>query len=417
MRTGTRILIVLSLIVGGLVALGMVVAGLVMTGFGQTLPLLVFAMLGVGWMFYAFLRYRQARQDELLQVLATAVEANLPLAPALRAYLRDRPREGEGHLWDALLLVLFFPGDWLWLQRYSFDYRAEELADLLGAGVPLPDALREVRGIAPREVRVAAAVGESTGRLATCLRRADRERLAGAWLEIVPRLLYPLVLLLFIMGITTFLMTFIMPKLERIFSDFGEELPEVTQRLVTFWEGVAEYQGLISAATPLVLLLAAVLIADPTARWHLPLFGRLYRWEIQGLVLRMLGNLLEVGRPVPESLTLLADSADLPDVARRCLLSARRAVERGEPLAEALRRAGLLPASMAPLVQAAGHAHTLPWALAELGDLLAGRAVRMARRASLVAFPVLVIAVGALVCFIILGMFVPLIQLLSRLSS
>src|SRR5437764_6964312 len=224
MRPVTKTLIVLSLIVGGLVALGLVVAGLVMTGFGQTLPLLVFAMLGVGWMFYAFLRYRQARQDELLQVLATAVEANLPLAPAVRAYLRDRPREGEGHLWDALLLVLFFPGDWLWLQRYSFDYRAEELADLLGAGVPLSDALREVRGAAPREVRVAAAVGESTGRLATCLRRADRERLAGAWLEIVPRLMYPLLLLLIILGITGFLMSFIMPKLQRIFSDFGQEL-------------------------------------------------------------------------------------------------------------------------------------------------------------------------------------------------
>src|SRR3954468_24768995 len=134
-RPLTRTVIVLSALVGGLVLLALVVAGLFLTGLGQTILLLPFALLGAGWMVYAFLRYRQARQDELLQVLATAIEANLPLAPAGRAFLRDRPREGEGHVWDALLLVLFFPGDWLWLQRYSFDYKADELADLLGAGV------------------------------------------------------------------------------------------------------------------------------------------------------------------------------------------------------------------------------------------------------------------------------------------
>jgi type II secretory pathway component PulF len=416
LRLFPKTLIVLVAIVGGIGLLALVAAGLIMIGLGQLILLIPFVLLGVGWMVYAFLCYRQARQDELLQVLASAVEAQLPLAPAVRAYLRDRPREGEGHVWDALLLVLFFPGDWLWLQRYSFDYRAEELADLLGAGVPLPEALRAVRGVAPREVTVAAAVGESTGRLATCLRRADRERLAGAWLEIVPRLLYPLVLLLVISGITTFLMTAIMPKLERIFSDFGEELPEVTQWLVTAWDEFSDYQFLVSAAFPALILLAAVLIANPTARWHLPFFGRLYRWEAQGLVLRMLGTLLEVGRPAPESLALLAEAGEFPPVVRRCLASAQRAVQRGEPLDRALRRAGLLPASMAPLVQAAGRSRTLPWALGELGDLLAGRAVRVARRVSLVAFPALVVAVGALVCFIVLGMFMPLIQLLTRLS-
>src|SRR5579871_4063922 len=303
MRPVTRTLIAFAVIVVGLFLLAGVTWGTVLyLGPLYALMFLGLSALSVGWMLYAYLRYRQARQDEILQVLATAIEAKLPLAPAIRAYLRDRPREGEGHIWDALLLVLFFPGDWLWIQRYGFDYKADELADLLGAGVPLPVALREVRGLAPREVRVAAAVGESTGRLATCLRRADSPRLAGAWLEIVPRLVYPLVLLLIILGITGFLMSFIAPKLQRIFGEFNRELPAVTQRLLDGWESFTDYAGLVAVAFPLVLLLAAVLVANPTARWHLPLFGRLYRWETQGLVLRMLGALLEADRPAPEAL-------------------------------------------------------------------------------------------------------------------
>jgi type IV pilus assembly protein PilC len=433
---------------------GLVVVGLVATVGPMPAAMMVLVlMLAAGWMTYAYLRYRQARQDELLQVVTTAVEANLPLAPAIRAYLRDRPREGEGAIWDALLMLVLFPGFWLWRQRYAFDRRAAAVADLLDGGASLPAALVAVRGAAPREVKVAAAVGETTGRLAASLRRATRDRLAGAWLEIVPRLVYPLLLLLFIAGVTSFLMVVIMPKMQRIFRDFDEPLPAATQRLIDVWDRVIGWlSGVVQSATDAatailpdflaedpdtgdlfvllasigiptavvlaaVILLAAVLIVSPAVRWYLPVFGRLYRWEVQGLVLRMLGALLDAGRPAPEALGVLAEAADLPGMARRRLRKARRVVERGEPLSAALRRANLLPATMAPLVQTSERTRTVPWALSELGELLSGRAVRVARRASLVVAPVLVIAVGVLVGFIVVGVFMPLIQLLTRLAS
>src|SRR5581483_339342 len=108
---------------------------------------------------------------------------------------------------------------------------------------------------------------------------------------------------------------------------------------------------------------------------------------------RMLGALTAVGRPAPEALGLLADAPAMPAVVRRRLWRAGLAVNRGEGLAPALRAAGLLPRSMAPLVQAAEKARTLPFALAELGELLAGKAVRVARRVSMVVGPVLVVIV------------------------
>ena len=134
------------------------------------------------------------------------------------------------------------------------------------------------------------------------------------------------------------------------------------------------------------------------------------------MVLRMLGALFEVGRPAPEALGLLADAPDLPRIARRRLQQAQFAVERGEPFAQSLYAVGLLPASMAPLLSAAERSQSLPFALTELGNLLAGKAVRMARRASFLIGPVLVVCIGVLVCFIVVGLFTPLIQLLSRMS-
>jgi protein transport protein HofC len=339
------------------------------------------------------------------------------LSPAIRAYLRDRPHEEEGGVWDALLLFVMPPAFLLWHQRQGFDHKVEEVADLLDDGLSLPEALQSVPGAAPKEVRVAAEVGQATGRLAICLRRSNRERLAGAWLEIVPRLLYPVLLLLFITGIGGFLHVQIMPKMRKIFSDFDEPLPAMTSRLGWLFDFLRESERLVGLVVMSGILAVSVLIASPAVRWHLPLLGRLYRWDVQGLVLRMLGALLEAGRPAPEALERLAAAEEFPPVVRRCIDSAHRRVVAGEPLAASLRRAGLLPQSMVALVQTAERLNNLPWALREMGELLSGRAVRMARRTSLVVAPLLVLAVGAVVACVAVGMFMPLISLLTRLAE
>lgn len=417
MGTLRKVIILLAVIGGSILLLGMVTAGLIMAGAPVGLPLLFLGMLGIGWVGYAYFRYRQARQDELLQVITTALEARLPLAPAIRAYLRDRPHEEEGGAWDAILLFVMPPAFLLWHQRQGYDAKAEEVADLLDDGFSLSEALHSVPGAAPKEVRVAAEVGQATGRIAACLRRANHERLAGAWLEIVPRLAYPALLLLFITGIGGFLHIGIMPKLKKIFDDFGESLPPMTSRLSRFFDFIRESERLVGLVVMGGLMLVSVLIASPTARWYCPIIGRLYRWDVQGLVLRMLGALLDAGQPAPEALQRLAEAAEFPPVVRRCIESAHQSVRAGEPLAASLRRVGLLPRSMVALVNTAERLTNLPWALGEMGELLSGRAIRMARRISVFVAPFLLLAVGAVVACVALGMFMPLISLLTRLAE
>lgn len=375
----------------------------------------LFVSLAGGWLSYAFLRYRQIRQEELLQVIAAAVETNMPIGPAVRSYLSERPAEARSADWIAALFLLFPPGFLVWRHRLLFDHRAADLSYLVDEGMSLAEAFRTVGGLAPREVRVAASVGEMTGKLAECLRRADRDRLAGAWLEIVPRLVYPFIVLAFVTGVTAFLLTFIVPRFQKIYQEFGVPLPHATVQLIAASAELEPYQILIALAIPAALVWVAGLLSSSTIRWYMPLVGRLYQWEAQGLVLRLLGSLLEVGQTVPASLGLLADG-DMPFVVRRCLRQAQAAVERGEPLADALHGAGLLPRSMVSLVAAAERARTLQWALAELGGHLAGRAVSTARRVSYVAGPVLIVAVSLVVAFVVLGMFMPLIDLLGRMS-
>ena len=340
---------------------------------------------------YSYSHHRAIRQEELLHLLSTAAEADSPVGPAVWAYLSDRPR------------------------RWGFERKVEQLALLLESGESLADSLRATPGLVPREAVLAAAVGEPSGQLALCLRHAPRWRLATVWLEVLPRFLYPVLLLLFINGSFVFISIFIMPKFEKIFHDFHFSLPEPTQRAIWFGRHFLG-SSLMWLLLLAVLGLIAWLIASPTARWYFPGVGRFSRMHVQSRVLSILGILLETGRPLPEALYLLADSGYFAGTARRRLVTARQRTEQGESLAPCLYQQGLLPGRMVSLLQSAERTRTVPWALTELGAHLAQRAARSVRRFSMIFFPAAVLGVGALVGYLAVAWFMPLIKLLTELA-
>jgi type IV pilus assembly protein PilC len=418
MRGAKKFLVICAFVLGVLVLLGFLGFGLITLGMLPGLLVFLVIVLFYGWMLFAYLHYRQGRQEEVLHLLTTAVEAEVPLGPALWAYLEDRPQGVEREAWLAILLFFVFPGYyWIWHRRHSFDTKVAALAHLLELGVPLPQALRAVPGVASREVLLAAAVGQTTGRLALCLRNAARSQLGTLWLQLVARLVYPLLLVGFMLGITGFWMNYIHPRMVRIFAEFGEPLPESTLRLIDAWYLVEDYGWIAGLVFQGLLGLVGLLLLSSTLRWYLPGVARLYRMHVQGRVLRMLALLLEAGKPVPEALGTLADSGYFARVARRKLRGTRRLVEQGESLASSLQRRRLLPAAMVPLVHAAERVRNLPWALTELGENRSSLSRRLLQRLSMGVFPVLVLVVGLMVGFIILGMFTPMIELVSRVGE
>lgn len=383
-------------------------------------PLLVYTACMIGWGGYALLKYRLGRQAELLQVLISAVELGMPLAPAIRAYSRDRPDRFGVQLVLAVLLTFVFPGFvifWYLVWRKRYDRRVRQFLELLEDGFPLANALACVPAVASPETRLAVRVGEGTGKLGECLRGVERERPTAAWLELLPRLMYPLAILFIVLAKTSFVMIMIMPKYKRIFAEFDIQLPAITQALIYAWNIYVMFQPVIAMGMLGTIVLIAVVIAHPRVRWHLPVLGRLYQWDVQAQVLRLLGILLGAGRTAPAALHLLAEADEYPAVIRERLAYAADRVEAGQPLAFALREAGLLSSAMAPLLTSAEQSRSLPWALGELSAVQAGRAVQLVKRISLIVAPLMVLAVGGLVAFVGGGLFFPLIELISEIGE
>lgn len=382
------------------------------------LPFLLLLMLFYGWMLYAFVHYRQARQEEMLHVLSTAADANLPLAPALWAYLHDRPAGPLREFWVALLLFFVFPGYyWVWHRRHSFDQKASRVAYYLEMGDSLPNALRACPGVVSSDALLTIQVGQHTGRLAQCLRASQPHRLAAIWLELLPRLIYPLIVLLFMSGIISFWIIVLLPKMQRIFAEFDMDMPDATRRVIEFGETMPHFIEASYLFILAMLALVGTLLVSSTIRWYLPGFAFLYRRHARSRVLKVLAVFVDAGVAAPEALGLLADSNALSPVVRRRLDIAQQRSAQGESLADSLRGAGLLPASFVPLVRAAERVNNLAWALTELGETLSERTVRTMRRISQVVSPVTIAAIGALVAFIVIGMFMPLVEVIHRVAE
>ena len=233
----------------------------------------------------------------------------------------------------------------------------------------------------------------------------------------IPRFLYPIMLLTFMSGLAAFWAISILPRMERIYADFGQDMPDITLRLAMVQRSAATYLGGVAVLFLVLAAFAAVVLVSSSFRWNFPILGRLYRRHAQSYVLKMLGVLLNAGMTVPKAVHSLVDFGYFPEAVARRLSNLASLVESGQPLAASMRQSGLLQPAMVPLVEAAERVHNLPWALSELGESLSERTVRALNRISEFAAPVLVMAAGLLVCFVVIGMFMPVIDLVTRLAT
>lgn len=337
-------------------------------------------------------RYQEAERRSLMWVLMAAAERGISLEAAARAFGAERA-DGIG-------------------------WRAQNLADYLEAGLPLALALKRSRNPLPPAAMLAADLGQQTGTLGPALRQVGPQidEIEGTFREASEEFAYFVFLIVWGVGILTFIMLKIIPVFARIFQEFGLELPRVTQALIGISQAVVMYWPVFVLPMLLVLVVGMGLfgyaVYPPT---HLPLFNALHRRADCALVLRWLAIAVRRQRPMAEMVRLLAGYFPLAGLRKRLERAAGR-IEDGEDWSESLRQVGLIRHSEAGLFQAAERAGNLAWALEEMADSGVRRATYRLRAWLNVLFPATVLLFGGCVFFIAVGLMLPLFSLIQSLA-
>ena len=286
-------------------------------------------------------------------------------------------------------------------------------------GHALADGFSEFPQAFPELYRATVAAGEQSGHLDVVLERlADytearqelRQRVTNA-------LVYPIALVVMAVGIISFMLATVVPKIVNVFENTAAELPALTSGLIAssdflraYWLFVIIGLGIVSYATWWILQKDG-----PRRRYHaallrMPIVGRLTRGVNTARFTRTLSILAGSGVPILESLNISAEVIEnLP--MRDAVMEATLRVREGGSIAKSLAASKLFPPMMIHLVSS-GEAG------GRLEEMLSRAAAGQEREvdgliAALLGIlqPLLIVIMGAIVLTIVLAILLPIFEI------
>lgn len=160
--------------------------------------------------------------------------------------------------------------------------------------------------------------GEAGGALEVILQRlADfMERSETLKRKVRSAMVYPIIVIITAIAIVTFLILKIVPTFEEMFTEFGLKLPAMTQLLIAMSNGIATYWYLIPAIPIGIFLFIKLVRKFRHGRmgWDMfllkvPVFGLLFEKNVMARTTRTLGTLVASGVPILEGLNITRETA------------------------------------------------------------------------------------------------------------
>ena len=199
--------------------------------------------------------------------------------------------------------------------------------------------------------------GEAGGSLELILRRLAefKERSQKLKGQVIGALIYPLMVVLFTIAILTFIMLFIIPEFQKMFEEFGIELPAPTQLLMAISDRTVKLWFLFPLIPISLILFVSLVNKFKAGRmgWHLfllklPVMGKLVEKANLARTTRTLGALVASGVPIIEGLTITRETSGNA-MYEKIFSRITDAIRQGETIAEPMKvhnKPGFHPVAM-----------------------------------------------------------------------
>jgi general secretion pathway protein F len=261
--------------------------------------------------------------------------------------------------------------------------------------------------------------GEASGALHVVLDRLadyteNQARLLG---KVRSALTYPAIMLLLSGAILFFLLSYVVPKVTRIFQETHQQLPLPTRFLLGISGLVADWWWLI--------LLVGAAVAVGLTRWArtpsgrdrvdrltlaLPYFGRLVQKLAVARFARTLSTLLASGIGLLPALDIVKSIVD-NTVLTRAIEHARDAIREGQSIAPPLRESGLFPPLVVHMVAVGERSGQLEAMLGKAADAYDDEVENAVVGLTTILEPIIIVVMGAVVLFIVLAILLPIFEL------
>lgn len=286
-------------------------------------------------------------------------------------------------------------------------------------GYPLAEALAEFPAAFDTMYRATVAAGEKSGHLDLVLNNladyTERQHRLGQ--NVSTALIYPFMLMLFSVGIVTYLLVAVVPQILEVFDQTDQQLPLATRFLI----GASEFlqtSGLwLVAAIVLTVVAAQYALRQPLLRTRfdqavltMPVLGRFFRSINASQFASTLAILSQSGVPLVEGMRIAG--AVVPNTGMRGRVdTATQLVSEGSSLFRALDQVGGFPPMLLHMIASGESSGELEQMLARVATHQESELERTVTVFVKLLEPIMVGVMGMMVLFIVIAIMLPIMQL------
>ena len=333
--------------------------------------------------------------------LATLTEAGIPISKSL-SILEGQTRPGP------------------------FKSVLQEIGEDVAAGTPLSEAMGKHPKVFDRLYSNMVRAGEAGGLLDTVLTRqaAYMEKIQDVKAKISAAMIYPAVIVCVAVAVVSAVIMWIIPKFDEIFRSFHIKLPGITQFLLDLSGFVVKWWPLVFGL-PAVLVITHVILMQRSQPYRYRVHKFLLWMPALGVVLsrsliaafsRTFGTLIQAGVPHLDALGIVRD-ATRNEVLAEGVELIRKTVREGEGIARPMGESGLfddLVVNMVDVGEATGELDKMLLKVADAYEIQVDRKINSMFK---LIEPLLLICVAVLVGFIVVALFMPLMEIMKGINA
>jgi type II secretory pathway component PulF len=236
--------------------------------------------------------------------------------------------------------------------------------------------------------------------------------------KVTAALLYPAILFVLACGVMIVLMTFFIPRFQKMFEGFGGQLPLLTRMIVAVSHWIRAYGLYIGVGIVILSFLFRNWVASEEGRrkWEsvvirVPILGPLMSQFAMARFCRMLGTLLNAGVPLVQALNVARKSIGnqiLVDAVSNSIERVKEGAQLGASLSDCR---NLFPTSVLEMISVAEESGKLDQELVRIAGVTEGDLDRNLKTSVAFLEPLMLFLIAAFVGTIFIGMLYPIFSM------
>ena len=254
-------------------------------------------------------------------------------------------------------------------------------------------------------------------RLAMFMEKAERLKK-----KVIGAMIYPAAVTIVAGSILILIIGYIVPKFEKMFTEIGSVLPTPTLLLVAAGNMIKNYWFLILPAPFVLVILYRLIVMSKSGRYgvdlvklRLPIFGVIVNKSTISRFARTLGTLITSGVPILEALNIVKEAT--PNVVVSTAIGkVHDSIREGESMAAPLAASKVCDAMVINMIDVGEETGELDKMLLKVADTYDEDVDTLVTGMMSLIEPMLIVGMGVTVGFIVIALFLPLIDLMKNMK-